>query len=499
MAKKRILIIDDEADQRESIPQHLGDSYLYSLAASLEEARDILKEEKIHLILLDRMLGNLDAFEVLKSGGFSAKVPIIVLTGRSGEGERQELLSDPSLGVKDFVYKSQAASDASILLEKIAGVLELEPAPRDVRGELNKIYEEKRPASELVCACNAMVEVVDKIEGFSKSDVLVLINGATGTGKDVVANLIHEKSKRKDKPFIAINCAAIPEELLQSELFGHERGSFTGAVSQRKGHFESANGGTVFLDEIGDMSLATQAKVLRMFALLTDDCVLRNYIEDKKITRLGASEPIGVDVRIIAATNRNLKEMVEKGNFREDLFYRIRVGVIHLPPLNQRDGDAELLIEHFLREVETELKQCGSLGISEGALNKLLSYSWPGNVRELRNAMFAAVALTNVRDYGKIITEKHIPEYILDAPAEYLPSDAAVFAQLKEVVDNLSPTNLKKNDIEGYADWLKYCLLKTVLDAHNGNQAAAVRQLSVGQKYFSQKNGAYQKSKEKWG
>lgn len=485
MTKKRILIIDDEKIQRENIPQFLGDSYTYSLAADLEEAKERLKAGGIDLVLLDRMLGNnLDASEVLKSGDFRPNVPIIMLTGRSGEGKRQELLSDPSLNVKDFVYKSQAASDASILQEKVAKVLELEPEPMDVREALKKNYEEKQPASELVCACNAMVEVVDKIEGFSKSDVLVLIYGDTGTGKDVVANLIHEKSKRKDKDFIAINCAAIPEELLQSELFGHERGAFTGAVNLRQGHFESADGGTVFLDEIGDMSLATQAKVLRL-------------IERQEITRLGASAPIKVDVRIIAATNRNLEQMVKKGEFREDLFYRIRVGVIHLPLLNQRDEDIKLLIEHFLREADGKLET--SLGVSESVLDKLLNYSWPGNVRELRNAILAAAALTNVRDYGKIITEKHLPEYIKDATPEGLSSGETVFAQLKEVVDNLAPTSLKKSDIEEYVNYLRYCILKSFLNAYNGSKKAAAEQLGYGEKYFLQEGGTFRQSEEKWG
>jgi len=316
-----------------------------------------------------------------------------------------------------------------------------------------------------------------------------VIYGDTGTGKDVVANLIHQKSRRKNKKFNAINCAAIPETLLQSELFGHEKGVFTGADKRRLGHFEEANGGTVFLDEIGDMSLATQAKVLRV-------------LEEKKITRLGSSTSIPVDVRIIAATNKNLEEMVKKGEFRNDLFYRIRVGVIHLPPLNQRDKDIELLIEHFLREAENELWKSENapktpLGISKNALDKLLKYSWPGNVRELRNAIHVAAARTNVRDYGKTITEKHLPEYIKEAPAEELPSDETIFVQLKEATDNLVPTSLKKDDIEEYADWLRYCILESVLNAFNRNQKAAAEQLKAGEKYFSQ--GIYRRLKEKWG
>ena len=248
---------------------------------------------------------------------------------------------------------------------------------------------------------NKIFKIVDKI---ADSDTTVLITGETGTGKGLLTKCIHEKSNRKDKPFIKINCGAIPDHLLESELFGHEKGAFTGATNAKPGKFELADGGTIFLDEIGDMSYDLQVKVLRV-------------LDEGEFERVGGCKTLNTDVRIIAATHRNLKEEVKKGNFREDLFYRLYIIPVYIPPLKERKSDIPLLVSHFLRENNAKIN-AGISGISKNAMNLLNSYSWPGNIRELKNVIERIVVLNE----GGVIRSAECPQYIKDHCGDTMPA-----------------------------------------------------------------------------
>ncbi|WP_067620214.1 sigma-54 interaction domain-containing protein, partial [Dissulfuribacter thermophilus] len=267
---------------------------------------------------------------------------------------------------------------------------------------LRETIKEQAQFDNFIGKSSAMKAVFDLINTVAPTDVPVLIRGESGTGKELVANALHNLSERKDKPFIKINCAAIPENLLESELFGHEKGAFTGAVQARKGKFEAADGGTIFFDEIGDMPLSLQAKLLRV-------------LEDQEITRLGGYKSIKVDVRTIFATAKDLKEAIKEGTFREDLFYRINVVPIHLPPLRERGEDITALIEHFLKIFSQKYGKQG-LDISPDAYKSLLAYDYPGNVRELKNAIERAVLLST----GSHIHVTHLPS-VFRKMAEDLP------------------------------------------------------------------------------
>lgn len=359
-----ILITDDEKNTRHTLAEILKlEGYSILQAEDGNHALSILSHEKIDLLLLDiKMTGKsgMEVLQTLKNNRF--EVPVIMLTGYA---DVQTALQSIRLGAFDFLEKP---FDLNKLLISVRNGI-----------EHSLLLKENRSMREQISGTNDIIGYSREIEQIrltikrvAPTDARVLITGENGTGKELVAKGLHSGSKRADKPFVEVNCAAIPTELLESELFGHERGAFTGAIERRVGRIEEANGGTLFLDEIGDMSQSAQAKVLRV-------------LQDNKVTRVGGSQPIEVDVRIIAATNKDLVREIKEGRFREDLYHRLNVIPVHVPPLRERPEDIPILANHFLARLSQKDPLYENKKISQAALNRLQMLQWRGNVRELQN------------------------------------------------------------------------------------------------------------------
>jgi len=354
-----ILVIDDERGVRQSLVSILEDEKYKVLGAEDAIAGiKLLEGNKIDLVFLDVLLPELGGLEALEQ--IRERWPGLEVIMISGHGNIDMAVRAVKGGAFDFLEKP-------LSLEKTLTVCRNALALGKLREENRSLKKTILTRDEIVGTSAAMNGIRKSIKLAAGSDARILITGENGTGKEVVARAIHRASSRCERPFVELNCAAIPETLIESELFGHERGAFTDAVSSRKGRFEVADGGTLFLDEIGDMSLSAQAKVLRV-------------IQEQKMERLGGEKTISTDVRIIAATNMDLEKACAQGRFRQDLFFRLNVIPIHIPPLRERPADISLLLHHFLNELGME-----SLGLEQDALDLLLSHDWPGNVRELKN------------------------------------------------------------------------------------------------------------------
>ena len=373
---KSVLIIDDELQICESISMILEyESYAVEFTTSAKEGLEKFSSKDFSAVLLDIQMPEMNGFEVLKrikDQKQSASVIII-----SAHGSVENAIKATRLGAFDFLEKP---IDRDKLLISVRNATE-SASLKEENEEIKKVWVGD---GEILGKSKAIQNVLQLIDKVAPLDTRVLILGENGTGKELVARAIHKKSERKDKTFVEVNCAAIPNELIESELFGHEKGSFTGAVQQRIGRFELANNGTIFLDEIGDMSQQAQAKVLRA-------------IEDGKIERVGGGKKIDVDVRLIAATNKNLKEEIEKGNFREDLYHRLNVLPIIIPPLRDRAEDIQILVEHFARDISTKHKK-PLTKFSDDAIRVLQHQPWTGNVRELRNLVERIIILVDKKE-----------------------------------------------------------------------------------------------------
>ena len=363
MNKYKILVIDDEQSIRESISMILEyENYLVELAANGVQGLNLFNEQNFDAVLLDVKMPGLDGIEVLQLLKERNKnIPIIMI---SGHGTIETAIECTKKGAYDFLEKPL---DRDKLLISLRNAIE----HSTIISEYQKIKDEVEEKFEILGESKVIKELKSIINVVAKSDSRVLITGENGTGKELIARQIYKNSNRADKPFVEVNCAAIPKELIESELFGHEKGAFTGATNQRIGKFEQANTGTIFLDEIGDMSLEAQAKVLRV-------------LEQGTFERVGGSELIKVDVRVIAATNKNLEEEIKKGNFREDLFHRLNVIPIISPPLREHIDDIPILVEHFVKEICNKYK-IAEKRIGENLINYLKRKEWKGNVRELKN------------------------------------------------------------------------------------------------------------------
>lgn len=382
MLKPTVLIVDDEEGIRESLSGILEDEgYDILTAKSGEEAIKMLGESSPDLVFLDIWLTGMDGIQTLKEiKAIKPDVPVIMI---SGHGNIELAVKAAKMGAYDFLEKP-------LSLEKVVLVAKRALEKRTLEMENIVLKENLIKKWKLVGESQKIKEVKEQVEMAARSNSRVLIFGESGTGKEVVARLLHEKSTRNEKPFIEVNCAAIPQELIESEMFGHEKGSFTGAFEKKNGKFELADKGTLYLDEIGDMSLQTQAKVLRV-------------IETQEFQRVGGNKNITVDVRIIAATNKDLREEVKKGNFREDLYFRLNVIPLFIPPLRERKEDIPLLVEYFLEALGAEYGKHAKKIIPE-TLESLKSYDWPGNVRELKNVIERLVIMTP----SNIITSKNL-------------------------------------------------------------------------------------------
>ena len=369
----KILVIEDEAAIRRVLVKILSEE---NDAYSVEEAEDGLKgletirNNDYDLVLCDIKMPKMDGVEVLEAARkIKPEIPFIMI---SGHGDLDTAVNTMRLGAFDYISKPP---DLNRLLTTVRNALD--------RKELvveNKFLKKKVSKNhEMIGESHEITAIQDMIEKVAPTDARVLITGSNGTGKELVAHWVHEKSQRSSGPFIEVNCAAIPSELIESELFGHVKGAFTSAVKDRAGKFEAANKGTIFLDEIGDMSLSAQAKVLRA-------------LQESKISRVGTDKDIKVDVRVIAATNKDLKKEIEEGKFREDLYHRLAVILIQVPTLNDRRDDIPLLISHFSKKV-TEEQGIAPKQFSEKAIKLLKAYDWTGNIRELRNVVERLIIL----------------------------------------------------------------------------------------------------------
>jgi two-component system, NtrC family, response regulator AtoC len=380
-----VLIVDDEKHTREGLQQALADSYDVSIAASADEAFNLLDAQPFDVVLTDlRMPGKSGLKVIDKALALPQRPAVLMMTAYGNIDTAVEAMKR---GAVDFLTKPVNIERLEVLIQRALKTKTLEVEVQ----QLHERLDEKFSFSGIVGQSANLLSVLDRVKLVAPSRATVLIDGESGTGKELIAQAIHQASPRARAPFIAVHCAALSENLLESELFGHERGAFTGATERRIGRFEAAIGGTLFLDEIGEISLSTQVKLLR-------------FLETKSIERVGGSKPIDLDVRLVAATNRQLEAMVREGKFREDLFFRLNVVRIELPPLRARPDDIPALLAHYLKFFSKENGH-PSLTLEPGAIATLKAYAWPGNIRELRNFCENAVVL---RRGGKL------SEYDLD-------------------------------------------------------------------------------------
>ena len=381
-----ILIIDDEKAIRKTLTEILTfEGYKIDEASDGEEGLKKFKEKTFDLVLCDIKMTKMDGIEILeKAGEENADVPIIMI---SGHGNIETAVEAVKKGAYDYISKPP---DLNRLLITIRNAMDKSTLVSEAKVLKRKVSR----VQEMIGESSPIKKIKETIEKVAPTDARILITGDNGVGKELVARWVHEKSNRASAPIVEVNCAAIPSELIESELFGHEKGSFTSAIKQRIGKFETANGGTLFLDEIGDMSANAQAKVLRA-------------LQEGKITRVGAEKDISVDVRVIAATNKDLLKEVEEKNFRLDLYHRLSVILIHVPSLNERRDDIPMLIDKFLEDI------CSDYGITQkpiddDAIKLLQEYDWTGNIRELRNVVERLVILS-----GKNITTEDVKSYVM--------------------------------------------------------------------------------------
>ena len=380
----KILIIDDERSIRNSLKEILADEgYDVDVAENGAQGCSMVEKEKYDVVFCDIKMPEMDGMEVLdkfNEMGIDAAVVMI-----SGHGDIDTAVECIKKGAFDFIQKPLDLNRILITIKNAKDKVHLVKE--------TKILKKKVYGQPMVGESEPMIHIREMIEKVAATDARVLIIGSNGTGKELVARNLHQKSRRSAMPYVEVNCAAIPSELIESELFGHEKGSFTSAIKQHKGKFEQADGGTLFLDEIGDMSLAAQAKVLRV-------------LQEKKLSRVGSDKDIVVDVRVVAATNKNLKEEIAKGTFREDLYHRLSVIVINVPTLDQRKDDIPLLVDHFIDQICSETGMAPRK-LDPDAMKLLVNKTWTGNIRELRNVVERLLILS-----GDRITASDVKAYV---------------------------------------------------------------------------------------
>jgi two-component system nitrogen regulation response regulator NtrX len=436
--KHRILVIDDEPGIREALRQVLEyEGHDVRVATSGPEGISLYSEFRPHLTFLDVKMAGLDGLETLsRIKTLDHVAPVVMI---SGHGTIATAVAATQRGAFDFLEKPL---DTDRLLVTVRNAL----AQAELQGENARLREEVETRHAMVGESHGLKEVLDIIDKVGPTPARVLITGENGTGKELVARAIHERSPRRSKPFIEVNCAAIPSELIESELFGHMKGSFTGAFADRAGKFEQADSGTLFLDEVGDMSLAAQAKVLRV-------------LQEGIVTRIGGSKQIEVDVRVIAATNKNVEEEIANGRFREDLYYRLNVVPIQVPTLRERREDIPALVQHFSTLV-AKTSGLPHKRFDEGAIRRFQQHGWPGNVRELRNAIERAVILAP----GKTVTAADLDRML----GEPMPMEEA-----------LPMERFTGSTFEGFKHEAEKSFLEAKLKEHDWNVSETARALKM--------------------
>ncbi|HBA85704.1 MAG TPA: transcriptional regulator [Verrucomicrobia bacterium] len=446
--KKRpvILIVDDEKNTRDGLSRALRSHYDILLAENGQKALELAGSRTIDVVLSDVRMPGMDGLTLTQRLLARQPQPICILL--TAYGTIETAVEAMKRGAYDFLTKPVNLDRLDLLLKRALREHDIETENRELHEQLDSKYGLKN----IIGQSAPMQEVFDMIRQVAPSRATVLIQGESGTGKELVAKALHQLSPRVQGPYVPVHCAALSHNLLESELFGHEKGAFTGATERRRGRFEMADGGTLFLDEIGEIDPSIQVKTLRV-------------LEERKFERVGGQETLDVDVRLVAATNRNLKQMVEEGKFREDLFYRLYVVVIHLPPLRERAGDVPLLIQHFIGEYARENARKIE-GITPEAVDLLSAYSWPGNVRELRNVLERMVVLA----HSERLSVRDIPAAIKDS-VQTRPAP--------KPGKELSITEAEKQ------------LIVKALDACGGNRTQAAAQLGISRRTLHRKLNEY--------
>ena len=383
--RPKLLVVDDEKNTRDALRRALEDNFEVFLAANVESSKNLMKSEPMDVVLTDLRLGNESGLDVLKlCQRQSLPPPCVVMTAYGSVESAVEAMRQ---GAYDYVTKPLDLEHAQLLLQRAVRTVQVEQENVHLKAQLNRSFGLDR----ILGKSAAIEKVLDRVRQVADSKASVLLEGESGTGKELVARALHGLSSRKRGPFIAVHCAALSAQLLESELFGHEKGSFTGATEMRTGRFEQSQGGTIFLDEIGEIDAATQVKLLRVLG-------------ERTLERVGGNRLINVDVRLIAATHRSLDRLVQEGKFREDLYFRIRVVQIQIPPLRERPEDIPILAESFRKEYSLENGK-GDLSFAPSSIKLFMDYRWPGNVRELRTAVEHGVVLAK----GKTIEPDDLP------------------------------------------------------------------------------------------
>lgn len=446
MSKPVVLIVDDEKSARDGLVRTLRREYRVLAAESGNAALEVLATQPIDVLLSDVRMPGMDGITLMKRA--LANQPELICIILTAYGDVELAVEAMKQGATDFMTKPIHLDKLELVLDRVlkARRIELENA------RLREQLEDKYGLENIIGRSPAMQEVFDTIRQVAQSRATVLIQGESGTGKELVAKAIHQLSPRSKGPFVAVHCAALSQNLLESELFGHEKGAFTGAMERRIGRFEKADGGSLFLDEISEIDAAVQVKILRA-------------LEERQIERVGGDTPVDVDTRLIAATNRDLMGMVEEGDFREDLFYRLYVVVITLPPLRERQDDILLLLNHYLRLFSDENgKQIE--GFTPAAYEMLASYGWPGNIRELRNLVERMVVLGR----GRMLDVRDIP------------------AQVRETARGGGEVRV---DAEITVDEMERRMIVQALERTGGNRTKAAEQLGISRRTLHRKLNQY--------
>ncbi|HEY2124502.1 MAG TPA: sigma-54 dependent transcriptional regulator [Chthoniobacterales bacterium] len=447
-----ILIVDDEKHTREGLRRLLEDQYDVYVAADLGGARDVLEREQVDLLLTDLRLGSEDGMALIERALKMPQPPICIMM--TAYGSVDTAVEAMKRGAYDFVTKPLNLDKVEILIARALQSRKLEQENRTLREQVDERYG----LDNIWGDSAALHEVLDTIKQVAPSSANVLIEGESGTGKELAAHAIHNLSRRHKAKFVVVHCAALSPQLLESELFGHEKGAFTGASERRIGRFEQANGGTIFLDEIGEIDPSTQVKLLRVIG------------EDRAFERVGGNQALHADVRLIAATNKNLENLVSEGKFRDDLFFRLNVVRITMPPLRDRKEDIPLLVRGFLRHF-CKVNERPPLELTSDAMNALLSYDWPGNVRELRTAIEHGVVMAT----GQKITVRDLPMAVRRAGGSALPRGLSTS---KTFGERINPLDLRETERK---------LVLQALAATNGNVTAAARRLGISRRTLHRK------------
>jgi len=451
-AKPKVLVIDDERNAREGLAKAFRHKYDILLAEDAARGLETLRRRRVDVVLTDLRMPGLDGMAFTKRVTAAEHAPLVIML--TAYGTLQTAVDAMKVGAYDYLTKPINLDNLEMVIDRGLESRRLRIENEELRRELDQRYG----LDSIVGASSAMDDIFDTVRQVAPVRSTVLVTGESGTGKELIAHAIHRLSPRSDKPFVVVHCGALNPNLLESELFGHEKGAYTSAHERVLGRFERADGGTLFLDEIGDIDVSTQVKLLRV-------------LESRSFERVGGSDPIDVDVRLIAATNRDLKAVVDQGEFREDLYYRLNVVNIALPPLRERPEDVSLLLSHFLQlaaeENERELN-----GFTPEAVKVLTAYDWPGNVRELRNCVERMVVMAR----GASLTLKDVPVEIRSAVGEALEAEKDAVAEDANALD---------------MDAQERNLIARALRETGGNRTEAAKKLGISRRTLHRKLHAY--------